>query len=51
MNELQKCIQVYLNIENCMTNRASLEVLKKDMEFEEIKLIVCKFDQTFLTGK
>ena len=31
--------------------KETILVVKKDMEFEEIKLIGCKFDQIFLTGK
>lgn len=38
--DYRNVFQIYLNIENCMTNRASLQVLKKeDMELECIKSI------------
>ena len=43
----RNALQIYLNIENCMTNRVSLSALKKEIFTESVKLLVCMSVQIF----
>jgi hypothetical protein len=37
LNEVRECILINLNLDNCMTNKAPKEMLKKSLLQDEVK--------------